>query len=84
MTVQPNFADLLDPRARQAGRVKQAERDRTSICPRRVLPADLAHHSPWSISDGLLGTNMGNEFLVDHIRPFPLRDVSCSGYADES
>jgi hypothetical protein len=46
--------------------------------------ADLAHHASWSMSDWLFGTNIRNEFLVDHIRPFPLRDVSCSGYADES
>ena len=84
MTVPLNFGDLLDPRARQAGQVKQATRERTSICPHRVFLAGFAHHASWSMSDGLLGTNIGNEFLVDHIRPFPLRDMSCSGYADES
>ena len=32
----------------------------------------------------LLALNKGDEFLVDHIRSFPLRDVPCLGDPDES
>ena len=32
----------------------------------------------------LSGVNKGNEFLVNQIRSFPLRDVSCLGDSDES
>ena len=31
----------------------------------------------------MLGANKGDEFLVDQIRPFPLRDMSCLGDSDE-
>jgi len=32
----------------------------------------------------LLGLKKGNEFLVNQVRSFPLRDVSCLGDSDES
>ena len=32
----------------------------------------------------LLGSNKGNEFLVNQVRSLPLRDVSCLGDSDES
>ena len=31
----------------------------------------------------MLGVNKGDECLVDHIRSFPLRDMSCQGDSDE-
>src|SRR5215468_2703573 len=31
----------------------------------------------------LLGANKGDEFLVDQIRSFPLRDMPCIGDSDE-
>ena len=55
-----------------------------------IVSLFIVHRSPFSVFRLagrfriLLGLKKSDEFLVNQVRSFPLRDVSCLGDSDES